>query len=150
MRTQKTALRSNIPKDVITSFFSVDVTLRENMCTIFYRILAKENIVYNERHMEFSSKIYRYRELCIDAHNPSRISVTVCYFETRTENNLRKWIVRYDRCRRHVADKTCRFLIRNTMFSLQSPDPQAHHHMPTSSGDKLPEQHQIRVLDKGR
>jgi hypothetical protein len=29
-----------------------------------------------------------------------------------TENNLRKWRVRYDQCQRCVADKTCRFLIR--------------------------------------
>jgi hypothetical protein len=28
------------------TYFSVDVESQENLCTIFYRVLAKENIVY--------------------------------------------------------------------------------------------------------
>jgi hypothetical protein len=49
----------------------------------------REHCLYDYEHpLEFSSKkLMRYRELCIDmidAENPYRISVTVCYFETRT------------------------------------------------------------------
>jgi hypothetical protein len=54
------------------TFISVDVESQENLYTIFYRILAKENIVYDHP-VEFSSKkLMRYRELCIDAQNPSK------------------------------------------------------------------------------
>jgi hypothetical protein len=90
-------------------------TRRTIVCTIFYRILAKKNIV------EFSSKkLMRWRELCIVAQNHSRISVAVCYFlrQELTEDNLRKWWVRYDWCQRRVADKTCRFLIACTVAVL--------------------------------
>jgi hypothetical protein len=53
------------------TFISVDVETQKNRCAIFYRILAKENTVYMS--FEFSSeKLMRYRELCIDAQNPSK------------------------------------------------------------------------------
>jgi hypothetical protein len=36
----------------------------------------------------------------------------MCILEQeRTENDLRKWKVRSDRCQRRITDKTCRFLI---------------------------------------
>jgi hypothetical protein len=65
-----------------------------------------------------SEKLMRYRELCIAAQNPSKSfqnkchSVLIILRQELTENNLRKWRVRYDRCQRRVADETCRFLIR--------------------------------------
>jgi hypothetical protein len=52
----------------------------------------------------------RYRELCIDAQNPSRVELT--------ENNFRRWRVRYDRCQRRVADEACRFLILLTQITV--------------------------------
>jgi hypothetical protein len=97
------------------TFISVDVESQENRCTIFYRIFAKENCLY-EHPLEFSSeKLTKYRELCIDAQIPSKFfqnkSQCVILRQELTENILRKWRVRYDRCQHCVADKTCKFLI---------------------------------------
>jgi hypothetical protein len=51
----------------------------------FLQDFGKRKHCLYEHPVEFSSeKLMRYREPCIDAQNPSRISVTLCYFETRT------------------------------------------------------------------
>jgi hypothetical protein len=63
-KTRQTSLQSIIPKDVMTSLLSLLTSNRRKIC--------------------LSKKLMRYRELCIDAQNPSRISLAVCYFEIRT------------------------------------------------------------------
>jgi hypothetical protein len=78
--------------------------------------LANEIIVYMRILWNFHRKngwdIENFALMYKILLNPSRIRVTVGYVILRqewTENNLRKWIVRYDQCQRRVADKTCRF-----------------------------------------
>jgi hypothetical protein len=45
-------------------------------------------------------------------HDDSKdVSLCAILRQELTENNLRNWRVRYVRCQRRVADKTCRFLI---------------------------------------
>jgi hypothetical protein len=67
-----------------------------------------------------SEKLMRYRELCIWC---TMVLVLTKSFKKKcvileqelTENNLRKWKFRLDRCQRRVANKTCRFLIANNI-----------------------------------
>jgi hypothetical protein len=71
MMTQKTALRSIIPKDVMTSLFSLLASQRGKICVQLCTGFWQKKTVY-EHPVEFSSKkLMRYRELCIDAQNPS-------------------------------------------------------------------------------
>jgi hypothetical protein len=67
------------------TFFYVDVESQENLVYNFLQDFGKRKHCLYEHHVEISSeKLMRYRELCIDAQNPSIISLAVCYFETRT------------------------------------------------------------------
>jgi hypothetical protein len=69
--------------------------------------------------MEFWSKKTEEISRTLHAQNPSKFfqnkSHSVLFWDQnwklKTENNLRKWRVRYDWCQRRVADNTCRFLI---------------------------------------
>jgi hypothetical protein len=121
-KTRQTSLQSIISKDVMTSLLSLLTSNRGEICVQFStdRILAKENIVYMSILWNFHRKdwwdIENFALMRTILPNPSRISVTVCYFETWTNRN-RKWRVRYDRCQRRVADKTCRFLIPDASHS---------------------------------
>jgi hypothetical protein len=97
------------------TFFSVHVASRENLCSLFYRILAKESIawascgIFIEKTDEISGTLH----WCTKSFQNKCHSVCVILRQQLTENNLRKLIVRYDRCQRRVADKTYRFLIEN-------------------------------------
>jgi hypothetical protein len=121
MMTQKTALRSLRPKDVMMSLLSIDVESQENLCTIFYRILAKENIVYYEHPVEFSSEKLDIENFAL----MQKISQYVILRQELTENDLRKWRVRYE-WMKHAGSSLYRSLIvsdpsvMNTLFQMVS------------------------------
>jgi hypothetical protein len=112
--TQKTALRSTIPKDVMTSLFSLLTSHRGKIWVQFStgfwqkKTLSIRDILWNF-HRKNWWDIENFALMHKILPNPSRISVIL--WQEQTENNLRKWRVRYARCQRRVADKMCRFLI---------------------------------------
>jgi hypothetical protein len=111
-KTRQTSLQSIIPKDVMTSPLSPLTSNRRKICVQFSTGFWQKNIVY-EHPVEFSSKkLMRYRGLCIDAQNPSIFFQNVILRQELCEKQPGEWRVRYDRCQRHVANKTCRFLIK--------------------------------------
>jgi hypothetical protein len=86
----------------LRQFTSNEEPACRKICAQFQQDFGKWKHCLYEHPVEFSSKkLMRYQKLCIDAQNPSRSfqnksHSSVILRQELTENNIRKWRVRYD------------------------------------------------------
>jgi hypothetical protein len=107
MMTQKTALWSIIPKDILTSLLSLLTSHRGKICVQFSTGFWQKKTL--SIWASCGIFIEKTDEISITLHWCTKSFQNKCHnvlFGELTKNNLRKWIVRYDRCQRRVADKT--------------------------------------------